>query len=1134
MNETDSNNGNAQIGFRLQYMEIFNWGTFHNKIWKIEPNGNNSLLTGSIGSGKSTIVDALTCLIVPHNKITFNKAAGAEGKERNLISYIKGNYSSKSDDLVSGGKAVSLRYKDPDDSTFTVIVANFTNVGYHSNISLAQILWIENEKAQKILLISTKPLNIKEYFTNIKDPRELRKSLKEHSFIESFDDNFSQYSQRFRHLFGMNSEKAIDLFYQTVSMKSVSSLTTFVREQMLERTEIKTQIEDLKKRFDDLNKAYAAVQEARRQRDTLTPMVELDEKYRSIESRIKDIDLIIQTIPSYFSTKKIDLLINEISDCERKLLQLEGQLKTIDDTLRAKRKAENQINLDIDSNGGARLKEISKEIEEREKLRDSKQNKHNDYTMLTSFCELANANSDKAFFSNLKEAEKKIADLSARQEEILGELGSLTGKKAQVIESIEQEQKELDSLKNRPNQIPLDILNIREELATNLQIDKEEIPFAGELMQVNENERAWEGAIERLLRGFGISMLVPEKYYQQISQYVNARTLYDHKGKRAKLDYIPVYRNFKTNQPQSEIDDDSVVNKIDIKSGSQFEDWIMNELENSHNIRCVSLSEFQQQKRDVMTKEGQIKRGKKHTKDDRRDIQDRRGFVLGWTNEEKIKAIEKLLDELKKERKQIEEQLAELNSENKNNSVYQVKLNQIISYKDWTEINWQDEAKTIAKLGKEKEELGNSNNILKTLQEKLEIITNEILDLEGKKSELQGSKGIQVEKIANNEEAVKECMTVSETLTSEEKQEFFPKIDTEITDKELTVKNIDKEKDVLLKAKHEERKQISNSQSGVRDKIIKLMKDYKTHFPSDSLELTEEIESRNEYLNKLEKITKEGLPEFERRFKDMLNKNTIDDIVAFDNKLDIHEKSIRDKINTINRHLKEIIYDKNKETYIKLLADRNTDPDISNFKKQLKDCYSGILDTSDAYTEDRFNEVQKILNRFRSNTNVDVDWTNKVTDVRNWFVFNARENFLSNDEEYQFYAGSSGKSGGQKEKLAYTILASALAYQFGLSYGEPKSKTFRFVVIDEAFGRGDDESTQFGLGLFKKLNLQLLIVTPLQKIHVIENYINSVHYVSNTEGSDSQLQNLTVEEYKTEKHLHNSVTTSVKVIETEK
>ncbi len=101
--------------------------------------------------------------------------------------------------------------------------------------------------------------------------------------------------------------------------------------------------------------------------------------------------------------------------------------------------------------------------------------------------------------------------------------------------------------------------------------------------------------------------------------------------------------------------------------------------------------------------------------------------------------------------------------------------------------------------------------------------------------------------------------------------------------------------------------------------------------------------------------------------------------------------------------------------------------------------------------------------------------------------------------------------------MAYTILAAALAYQYGLSYNESNSKSFRFVVIDEAFGRGDDESTQFGLELFKKLKLQILIVTPLQKIHIIENYINAVHYVSNVLGNNSEIRNLTVEEYKEEK-----------------
>ena len=65
-------------GFRLQCLEVLNWGTFNKVRWQIQPGGYNALLTGDIGSGKSTLVDALTCLLVPHNKIVFNKAAGIE------------------------------------------------------------------------------------------------------------------------------------------------------------------------------------------------------------------------------------------------------------------------------------------------------------------------------------------------------------------------------------------------------------------------------------------------------------------------------------------------------------------------------------------------------------------------------------------------------------------------------------------------------------------------------------------------------------------------------------------------------------------------------------------------------------------------------------------------------------------------------------------------------------------------------------------------------------------------------------------------------------------------------------------------------------------------------------------------
>ena len=46
-------------GYRLHHLEVLNWGTFHEKIWRFVPGCETSLLTGDIGSGKSTILAAL-------------------------------------------------------------------------------------------------------------------------------------------------------------------------------------------------------------------------------------------------------------------------------------------------------------------------------------------------------------------------------------------------------------------------------------------------------------------------------------------------------------------------------------------------------------------------------------------------------------------------------------------------------------------------------------------------------------------------------------------------------------------------------------------------------------------------------------------------------------------------------------------------------------------------------------------------------------------------------------------------------------------------------------------------------------------------------------------------------------------
>jgi len=79
--------------------------------------------------------------------------------------------------------------------------------------------------------------------------------------------------------------------------------------------------------------------------------------------------------------------------------------------------------------------------------------------------------------------------------------------------------------------------------------------------------------------------------------------------------------------------------------------------------------------------------------------------------------------------------------------------------------------------------------------------------------------------------------------------------------------------------------------------------------------------------------------------------------------------------------------------------------------------------------------VKAIIERFRGRegqTDLDRRWTRKVTDVRSGFVFSASERWREDASEHEHYTDSGGKSGGQKEKLAYTVLAASLAYQFGL------------------------------------------------------------------------------------------------------
>ncbi|MBR9800670.1 AAA family ATPase, partial [bacterium] len=129
-------------GFRLQRLEVFNWGTFdssNGQVYRFEPEGRTALLVGHNGSGKSTLVDAITTLLVDTRSRAYNVAAGAKRSERSLKTYIKGAYDRTADESQTS----VVQYLRPQANHLSAISAVFSDEQLGKSFTLLQVLFLK-------------------------------------------------------------------------------------------------------------------------------------------------------------------------------------------------------------------------------------------------------------------------------------------------------------------------------------------------------------------------------------------------------------------------------------------------------------------------------------------------------------------------------------------------------------------------------------------------------------------------------------------------------------------------------------------------------------------------------------------------------------------------------------------------------------------------------------------------------------------------------------------------------------------------------------------------------------------------------------------------------------------------------
>jgi uncharacterized protein YPO0396 len=1103
-----------RAGFRLRRLEVYNWGTFDRRVWALEPGGNNALLTGDIGSGKSTLVDALTTLLVPPAKISYNKAAGAEARERSLRTYVLGVYKAERGESGLAPRQIGLR----DHDSYSVILAQFRNEAFGHDVTLAQVFWITDAGGQpnRLYVVADAALSIAEHFVvaggEIKD---LRRRLRAGPKTE-VADTFPPYGDAFRRRFGIANPQALDLFHQTVSMKSVGDLTDFVREHMLEPFPVEERVRALGRHFQDLQRAHEAVLKAKDQVARLQPIVADCLRHGALGAEIAGLRAGRDALHAFFASHKAALLVRRLAGLDDEIARAEARLAELEMRRHEQQLRRDDLKRAISANGGDRLERLRADIAARTVEKAARQAKSAQYDGFARAADLPAAGTLEAFVANQRKAEGIRAEADQRFEVAQNRLTERSVDFQKLKGEHEELVAELASLRQRRSNIPSGVLRVRAALCQGLGLDEEALPFAGELVRVRDDERSWEGAAERLLHGFALAVLVRDAHYADVARWVNQTHLGD------RLVYFRVREARGGRGPT--LGPDALARKLEIKPDSDLYGWLEAELARRFDHAATeSMDAFRREKK-AITRTGQIKGGDdRHEKDDRHRIDDRSRYVLGWSNEGKIAALERQRESLEARLAAVAGDIAGAQRARDQLRTTLDNLSKLAVFREFREIDWRGVVAEIAALEEERRRLEAASDVLRALEQELSALEAAAEETHQAQQRETADRAAAMEKRRRADEMLAECRRALAEVSDAEQAARFPRLEAAraeaLGEHALTVESCDnREKDVRdwLQARIDaEDKNLARLQG----RIVQAMEAYRQRYPADTREADAAVEAASEYQAMLERLHADDLPRFEARFKELLNENTIREIANFQSQLAREAQLIKERIEAINQSLHAIDY--NPGRYIELLADPTPDPEIRDFRADLRLCVEGALGGADeaAYSEGKFLEVKRIIERLEGRegtAEADRRWARKVTDVRQWCTFSASERWREDRREHEHYRDSGGKSGGQKEKLAYTVLAASLAYQFGLEWGVTRTRSFRFVVIDEAFGRGSDESTRYGLELFAKLNLQLLIVTPLQKIRVIEPFVRSVGFVHNEEGQRSMLRNLTIEEYRAE------------------
>lgn len=1085
----DGNDPDVQAQFRLRRLQAYNWGTFQGVAdFSIAPEGY--LFVGNSGSGKSTMLDGLAALTTPDRWRAFNAAAREADRgrsDRNLVTYVRGAWARQSNDEREAVQQFLRR-----GTTWSALAATYRNA-LGAVVTIVMLMWIRGQSAstrdlRHQYLVFERELDVAEFkvpFVETDfDVRKLKAAFPD-AFIR---EEFKAYQERFCRLLGIESERALRLLHKTQSTKDLGELNVFLRDFMLDEPETFSVAERLVRDFQELNAAHAEVVSARRQIETLAPARDNFATRASVVTQIDDLQAIDEHLESYGQEQRAALIDAEIEETRKEIQHVQIAIGEAKKKEAHEKSVRDQYISQVQGAGGLQLQSLELRIHEAEGQRGARLAKQAVVDAACRALDWPTPAAPQTFLATQEKARAMLTgpsaadDLEERRDPVKGEYD-------RAAKRLSDLRIEIESMERQPSNIPSPYLRLRAELAQELGVAPTELPFAGELMEVRPEEVVWTGAIERVLRGFSLSIVVPPEMYAEFSRSLNER----HTGMRVV--YLRAVVNTPTEADRRTLSEGSLVRKVNLARG-HHQDWVRQQLRQHFDYECVEdMAAFRSSTRAV-TKSGQVKHNTtRHEKDDRTNVNDRRQWVMGLDNLAKRQAY---VDEAKKvgvELSLLQQQLNDLTQERNELQRRRDQAN-ILANMSWEEMDINGLLRQIADLQQQRQLELERHPDLEALQERLANQEKHYEAVVEKRQKLEAEERDALRRLVSLQKSF-DALHVSRVLTDEMRGAIRERIFR--VNRPVTLESLDSVLHSVTRNIGIERDALKGRAATLQASIEQAFRDYSRLWPSEAGGLDPRLESATDFIAKLERLETDDLPRFEDRFMQLLQQQSNQNLATLQQRLDIERKQIHDRLDQVNGSLKTADY--NPGTHLVIEPHDRALDEVKAFRAQLRDALTQAFTQDKEAAERRFESLSAMVKRLSSQESIDVKWRALVLDVRLHVDFRVRE--LDRDGiEREVYHSGAGKSGGQRQKLAAACLAAALRYQLG---GQDRSvPSYSTVVLDEAFDKADAEFTAAAMTIFKTFGFQMVVATPMRSVMTLEPFIGGASVIHIVDGKSSR------------------------------